>query len=68
MENRSISQEVISNLEKYLSAPESYSINSTREFLNLSWEDSRDANEIVKDIVKGRKNKNSFGEFDGLFN
>jgi plasmid stability protein len=68
IENRSISQEVISILEKYLSAPDNYNINSTREFLNLSWEDSKDAKEIVKDMVKDRKNKKSFGEINGLFN
>jgi plasmid stability protein len=68
IENRSISQEVISILEKYLSVPDYYNINSTREFLNLSWEDNKNANEIVKDMVKDRKNKKSFGEFSGLFN
>jgi hypothetical protein len=68
IENRSISQEVISILEKYLSVPDYYNINSTREFLNLTWEDNKNANEIVKDMVKDRKNKKSFGEFNGLFN
>jgi plasmid stability protein len=69
VENRSISQEVISILEKYLSNPDYYNnVNSTKEFLNLSWEDSRDANEIVKDIIRDRKNKKSFGEFHGIFN
>ncbi|MDR3237708.1 MAG: hypothetical protein LBT84_04315 [Spirochaetia bacterium] len=53
---------VISILEKYLSNPD-YSTNSTREFLNLSWEDSRDAKEIVKDMFTDRKNKKYFGEF-----
>jgi hypothetical protein len=68
IENRSISQEVISILEKYLSVPDYYNINLTREFLNLSWEDDRSAKEIVKDMVKDRKNKKSFGEFKGVFN
>ncbi|MDR3335909.1 MAG: antitoxin [Treponema sp.] len=68
IENRSISQEVISILEKYLSNPIYFTINSTKEFLNLSWEDSRDAKEITKDIVKDRRNKKSFGEFNGVFN
>ena len=68
IENRSISQEVISILEKYLSNPNYYkNLNLTKEFLNLSWEDNRDANEIVKDIIKDRKNKKSFGEFHGIF-
>ncbi|MDR3283984.1 MAG: antitoxin [Treponema sp.] len=70
IENRSITQEVISILGKYLSNPNPnyYNINLTREFLNLSWEDTRDAKEIVKDIVKDRINKKSFGEFNGIFN
>jgi hypothetical protein len=67
IENRSISQEVISILEKYLSVPDLNTLNSTREFLNLSWDDDRDAVEIVKDIVVDRKNKARFGEFDGIF-
>jgi hypothetical protein len=55
-------------LEKYLSNPDYYNnVNSTKEFLNLSWEDNRDANEIVKDIIKDRKNKKTFGEFHGIF-
>jgi plasmid stability protein len=66
-ENRSISQEVISILEKYLSAPDFDMLNTTREFLNLSWDDDRDAEEIVKDIAAGRKNKARFGESNGVF-
>ena len=62
-ENRSISQEIISILETYLSNPESFNTNFTREFLNLSWEDNRDAVTIITDIATDRRNKKSFGEF-----
>ena len=67
-ENRSISQEVVSILEKYLSAPDSNTLNATREFLNLSWDDDREAEEIAQDIAADRKNKAGFGESDGVFN
>jgi plasmid stability protein len=47
--NRSVSQEVISILEKYLSNPAVYKSNPTREFVALSgaWEDDRSADEII---------------------
>jgi plasmid stability protein len=67
MENRSISQEVISILTGYLSAPNTFNTHTTREFLNLVWEDNRSADEIIDDIEKNRKNKASFGELHGIF-
>jgi plasmid stability protein len=67
MDNRSISQEVISILEKHLSAPDTFNARTTREFLNLLWEDSRTAGEIIDDLEKSRKNKASFGELHGIF-
>jgi plasmid stability protein len=66
-DNRSVSQEVISILEYYLSTPNISHENSTREFLNLSWDDTRAAAEIIDTLSKDRKNKNSFGEFNGVF-
>ena len=62
-ENRSLSQEVISILEKYLSNPVAFKNNPTREFLSLSgsWDDDRRADEIVGDIKKrNRKNSKRF--------
>jgi plasmid stability protein len=67
IDSRSISQEVISILEKHLSAPDTFNTHTTREFLNLSWEDNRSADEIIADIEKSRKNKTSFGELHGIF-
>lgn len=51
-ENRSISQEVISIIEKYLSNPHVFSNNPTREFISLSdsWDDNRNADEIIASI------------------
>jgi plasmid stability protein len=55
-ENRSLSQEVISILEKYLANPRLFKGSPTRDFIDLaaSWEDERTADEIIKDIRKRR--------------
>lgn len=69
IENRSISQEVITILERYLSNPAVYNHNPTKEFLKLSssWEDSRTSNEIIKDIKSSRKNTKRFELENVLF-
>ena len=56
-ENRSISQEVIMIIKKYLSNPLIIEKNSTEEFLKLAgaWEDDRSAEEIIEDIYQSRK-------------
>ena len=68
-ENRPLSQEVISILEKYLLNPALFKNNPTREFLSLSgsWADDRTADEIVKDINKNRKNSKRFETQNVLF-
>ena len=68
-QNRSISQEVISILEKYLSNPAVYKSNPTREFIALSgaWEDDRSADEIIDSIRKSRKNSERFKEGNVIF-
>ncbi len=48
-ENRSISQEVVYILDKYLSKPQQTINNSIEQFLNLSYEDERSADEIIED-------------------
>jgi plasmid stability protein len=67
-ENRSISQEVITILKKYLSNPSFVDRSITGEFLELSgsWEDKRSAAEIINDILKHRYNTSRFknGIFD----
>jgi len=68
-ENRSLSQEVISIIEKYLSNPSTFSRSPTLDFLSLSssWEDNRSAVEIVTDIKSNRIKSSRFGESNGIF-
>jgi hypothetical protein len=68
-EKRSISQEVISILEKYLAHPNSFGVNPTEEFLRLagSWDDEGSAEEIVKDIRDGRNDSSRFASDHELF-
>jgi plasmid stability protein len=69
-DRRSISQEVVYILKKYLSLPDSFERNPTDEFLKLagSWEnDSRSADEIIEDIYSNRRNSSRFGSDNELF-
>ena len=63
-DKRSISQEVVLILEKYLSDPNQFSTNPTDEFLRLSgaWEDDRDADAIIQEL---RGNRSSGTRFAG---
>ena len=63
-QRRSISQEVVLILEKYLARPDAFDVNPTDEFLELagSWSDERESDEIVNDI---RKNRSSSPRFAG---
>jgi plasmid stability protein len=69
-EKRSLSQEVVHILEKYLSIPKAFDKNPTDEFLKLagSWEDERSAEEIIVDIRNNRRNSSRFGKNNELFN
>lgn len=64
MDNRSISQEVISIIEKFLSTPadQSPSIDEAAMRLAGSWEDSRSAKEISGSIRKARSTDRFQGE------
>ena len=68
-DKRSISQEVIHILETYLSKPHEYSRDFTEEFINLagSWEDERQAVEIIEDIKSHRKNSARFQKRNDVF-
>ena len=68
-EKRSISQEVVYILQKYLSKPKEFDENPTDEFLNLagSWKDERDAEEIIEEIRSSRRNSERFGRKNELF-
>ena len=65
IENRSISQEVISIIKKYLSTPQTSSSSIDDEAMCLagSWNDTRSADEIADDIRKDRSTKRFQGEF-----
>ncbi|MEA3266767.1 MAG: antitoxin [Candidatus Fermentibacteria bacterium] len=68
-DKRSISQEVVHILEKYLSRPESSGRNPTDEFLKLSgsWEDERSADEIISEIRESRRNSSRFEKNNEIF-
>ena len=68
-EKRSISQEVVYILERYLAIPRSFTTCPTDEFLKLagSWEDDRDAEEIVSDIRNSRRNSNRIEKLHEIF-
>lgn len=61
-ESRSISQEVITILQSYLSRPHASGRNSTDAFLDLAgaWEDSRSAKELAEELRKHRRNSRRF--------
>lgn len=65
-EHRSISQQIILILEWYLQTNRNDK-NNTMEFLKLSgsWTDDREADDIITDLYKSRKNKAEAD--DGLF-
>ena len=57
MENRSISQEVISILKKHLSSPVSQHEKNTQNFLELcgTWESEQSSAQIIKEIKQSRR-------------
>lgn len=69
MQNRSISQEVITIIQDHLNSSQKPHNNATLEFLSLkgAWKDDRKADEIIKEIKKSRTKTNRFGSKNGLF-
>jgi plasmid stability protein len=69
MEKRSVSQEVVLIIQKYLSTPEQFHKNPTKEFLQMagSWTDDRSAEEIVLEIQRSRENSDRFEKSNELF-
>lgn len=69
LENRSISQEVITIIERYLSNPDRFEKSPVSVFLSLAeaWEDKRSAEEIVSDIRSARSNNSRFRDSNVLF-
>ena len=64
MENRSISQEVVCILKAHLSAPTTKYQNLTARFLEMcgSWDDERDAGDIITEIRQDRRTSERFQE------
>jgi hypothetical protein len=54
-ERRSISQQIIMMIESYISNPKRAALESTEEFLNLSWQGSESADEIISEIYTDRE-------------
>lgn len=69
IENRSISQQVVTILQNYFTSIPVKTKNATEEFLKLagSWEDSRTTDEIIDDIYSSRLNSTRFEALDGIF-
>ncbi len=70
MQNRSISQEVITIIQDHLNSNQRQTKNATLEFLSLEggWKDDRVADEIIIDIRKNRSQSSRFGNNNGIFN
>ncbi|MDA3925924.1 MAG: antitoxin [Kiritimatiellae bacterium] len=68
-ENRSISQEVITIIQSYLSSAKTLDKQSTDAFLDLagSWKDNRSAKEISDDLRKSRRNSKRFQGDNDVF-
>jgi len=64
MENRSISQEVVSILKAHLSVPTTKHQDLTTRFLEMcgSWDDERDAGDIIAEIRQDRRTSERFQE------
>jgi len=69
MQNRSISQEVITIIQSYLNSNQNQNRNSTLEFLALegAWIDDKNPEDIVKDIKQNRNQSSRFGAKNGIF-
>lgn len=69
LDNRSISQQVITILQNYFTSVPIKIKNVTEEFLKLAgtWEDSRSTDEIIDDIYSSRVNSTRFEALDSVF-
>ena len=69
LEHRSISQEVVSMIESHLNRNDLVAEIQTLEFLKLShsWQDTRNAKEIVSELRKSRTKNTRLSRVDELF-
>jgi plasmid stability protein len=65
-ENRSISQQVVTIIEEYLTRGGEIGRRPAAAFLDLagSWADERDADEIAREIRKARRNRQRARQID----
>lgn len=68
LNNRSISQQVLTILQDYFTSVPAKRKNATEEFLKLSgsWEDLRTTEEIIDDIRTARVTSTRFEVLDGI--
>ena len=68
-DNRSLSQEVISILERFLANPFHFDRSPTQDFLSLSggWVDERKTEEIIAETMQRKQKHSRFDTEHGLF-
>jgi len=59
---RSVSQEVIRLVEEYLNQPEEARVDSTKQFLSLTWRSDQDesADDLISQIKEDRRESEKF--------
>lgn len=64
MENRSVNQQVVTNLQDYLARPNVSARKATEEFLAIcgTWEDDKTAEEMIKEIRQSRRSGRRFNK------
>ena len=69
MDNRSVSQEVVTMIREFLARPRPDASDATRAFLELagSWVDEKPAKEIAKAIRKARRSSSRFTKHADVF-
>ena len=69
IDNRSLSQEVILILEKFLANPVFFEKSPTEDFLSLSgsWKDDRKTEFIISDMMQRKQTHKRFDSTYGLF-
>lgn len=69
LQNRSLSQEVITILENYVNSTQQNLKNSTLEFLSMTgaWKDDKTADELLNELRDRRNQTTRFGAQNGFF-
>ena len=69
LDNRSVSQEVVTMIQEFLGRPHQASREATKAFLELSgsWVDDRPAKKIAQAIRKARRSRRRFSRASDVF-